>query len=111
MTKEQTRVLNFLKERQGSWCNARDLVISTEAMAYCRVIRELRALGYPIENRVQRDGRKIINGFYMLLTDRQALAFDLANSKPVTRERMAAVMNEQQPTLFGDIAPVHKDDG
>jgi hypothetical protein len=56
MTREQTRVLGFLKERQGMWCNARDLVIATEAMSYCRVIRELRSMGFAIENRIERDG-------------------------------------------------------
>jgi hypothetical protein len=113
MTREQTRVLNFLKERQGSWCNARDLVISTEACAYCRVISELRTLGYQIENKVERDGRKTINGFYMLLTERQQVAHALANGKKVARERLeAALKDDDQPMLFADMKKgPHRDDG
>jgi hypothetical protein len=107
MTKEQTRMLAFLTEHKGSWVNARELVIATEACAYCRVISELRALGYQIENKVERDGRKTINGFYMLLSERQAVAFALANGKKVTRERIEALDNE--PTLF-DLKKSHCDE-
>ena len=58
MTKEQTRMLAYLTEHVGSWVNAREL--TPIACAYCRVIRELRAMGHHIANRVERDDVRVL---------------------------------------------------
>ena len=111
MTKEQTRMLAYLTEHVGSWVNAREL--TPIACAYCRVIRELRAMGHHIANRVERDGRKTRAGFYMLCTPRQVAAFAIGAGEPVKPEQIAAAMKDDaQPNLFSEPLPErHRDNG
>ena len=111
MTKEQTRMLDLLTAQKGTWVNAREL--TPIACAYCRVIRELRAMGHVILNRVERDGRKTRAGFYMLATDRQAAAAKIgAGQTPTKAEMHAAQRDVSEPTLF-DLNPLdtHRDLG
>ena len=111
VTKEQTRMLSLLTEHKGAWVNAREL--TPIACAYCRVIRELRAMGHCILNRVVRDGKKTRAGYYMLADARQAAAAKIGAGVALTQaDRDAAANDHREPTLF-DMSEfgAHRDEG
>ena len=112
MSKEQQKILALLTEHIGCWVDCREL--SAIATQYCRVIKELRdEHGHVILNRVQREGRRTVRGYYMLATPRQIAAGKIGAGTPLTQaDRDAAAADHSEPTLF-DLAPFdsHRDLG
>jgi len=85
--------------------------LAAEFCQYGRIIHQLRQEGFEIQNRVIRTSSGGKRGYFKWLSQREAMATRLANGQAVKPEQIAAAMkDESQPTLFGDIAPTHRDE-
>lgn len=84
--------------------------LSAEFCQYGRIIFQLRREGFEIINKVvpTRSGGK--RGYFKWLSPRESVALDLANSRPVTKERIDALNDDSQPSLF-DFTRGHVDEG
>jgi hypothetical protein len=113
---QRERVLQLLLSRRGEWIPAVE-VAEAGGLQYGARLYEIRHdLGYEVESRTERvrTGRHSVikRSWFKLLTERETMAHRLANSEKVTREEIERVQrDETQPTLFGDITPMHKDEG
>jgi hypothetical protein len=85
--------------------------LAAEFCQYGRIIHQLRQEGFEIQNRVIRTSSGGKRGYFKWLSQREAMATRLANGQAVKPEQIAAAMKDDaQPTLFGDIAPTHRDE-
>ena len=109
---QRQKLLSLLQSRRGEWIPSYEIA-AEGGLQYGARLLELRRAGWVIESRTQRVRTRAhsvtVHSWFMLLTDRQAVAFALANGKKVTRERIEALRDDDQPMLF-EIRKMHHDE-
>jgi hypothetical protein len=111
---QRENVLRLLLSRRGEWVPVAE-VVKAGGYQYGARIHSLRhEFDYQIESRTERvrTGRHshVVRSWFKLLTDREALAYRMANGGKVTREEIDA-QTDDDPTLFDMERPSHRDDG
>ena len=105
-TRQEARVLALLQSRIGEWIPAEE-VAQAGGLQYSARLHALRhERGYEIESRVERVHGVTRRSWFRLWTKQQSAAFAIGRG-----EKPKAVAKNDEPNLFGDIAPTHRDDG
>jgi hypothetical protein len=112
---QRERVLQLLLSRRGEWIPAAEIAEAGGLQYGARLFELRHEQNYRIESRTERvrTGARshIKRSWFKLLTEREAMAHRLANGEKVTQEEIERVQrDETQATLFGDIAPMHRDE-